>query len=261
MGHIRLGDLPRTRKWQQVVGLLEVGAGAAQLANATISAAERGLMYAAGDAGVVESVWLLMQIPLAARSDDFAGTLRQSGLPVSDHPTLMEITGALSDAADSRLPNNKGRTDLGEMAQNAAAETVSRTVGDKLPGLFAVDPEDVKRSCAELGTSKQFGTFGRAFFAKVAEKYIDYFLSRAASYHIGEGRRFRTLAQHSEFSKALHLHCQQASRIVEEFCGGWFSKTNWEKGGISREEAAKFTHVAMKKICSELREGAILDAE
>ena len=40
MGHIRLGDLPRTRKWQQVVALLEVGAGAAQLANATISAAE-----------------------------------------------------------------------------------------------------------------------------------------------------------------------------------------------------------------------------
>ena len=60
MGQTRLDDLPRTRKWQQVVALLEVGAGAAQLANATMSAAERGLKYAAGDPGVVESVWLLM---------------------------------------------------------------------------------------------------------------------------------------------------------------------------------------------------------
>ena len=47
MGHMRLGDLPRTRKWQQVVGLIEGGAGTAQLANATISAAERGLIVVA----------------------------------------------------------------------------------------------------------------------------------------------------------------------------------------------------------------------
>jgi len=43
MGHIRLGELPRTRKWAQVVGLIEGGAGSAQVANATITAAERGL--------------------------------------------------------------------------------------------------------------------------------------------------------------------------------------------------------------------------
>ena len=38
MGHIRLGNLPRTRKWQEVVGLIEGGAGTAQIANATITA-------------------------------------------------------------------------------------------------------------------------------------------------------------------------------------------------------------------------------
>jgi hypothetical protein len=261
MGHTRLGDLPKTRKWQEVVALLEVGAGAAQLANATLSAAERGFMFAAGDAGVVESVWLLMQVPLAARSDDFAGALRRAGLPVSDHPTLFDITAALSNAVDSRLPNNKDRSDLGEMAQNAAAEAIGKVVGERLPGLFGVAPEDVQRTCAELGTSKQFGTFGRAFFGRLTEKYLEYFLSRAVSYHVGEGRRFNSLAEHSEFSQALRLHCQQASRIVEDFCGGWFSKTNWEKGGIPREEAAKFTRVAMKKVCSELRQGATVHAE
>ena len=47
MGHIRLGNLPKTRKWQQVVDLIEGGAGTAQVANATITAAERGLKLAA----------------------------------------------------------------------------------------------------------------------------------------------------------------------------------------------------------------------
>jgi alkaline phosphatase len=44
MGHIRLGDLPRTRKWQEVVAFIEGGAGTAQVANARIFAAEnRGM--------------------------------------------------------------------------------------------------------------------------------------------------------------------------------------------------------------------------
>lgn len=46
MGHTRLGELPRTRKWQQVVALIEGGAGTWQVANATMAAAERGLNLA-----------------------------------------------------------------------------------------------------------------------------------------------------------------------------------------------------------------------
>jgi hypothetical protein len=84
-------------------------------------------------------------------------------------------------------------------------------------------------------------------------------VSRAVSHHVGEGRRFRTLAQQGEFTKALGTHSQEASKIIGEFSGGWFSKTNWEKKGISRQDAAGFTHVAMKKIVAELKEGAQAD--
>ena len=80
MGHIRLGNLPRTRKWQQVVALIEGGARASQIANATIVAAENALELAAKDEGLVETVWLLTKLPLAAKSTDFAQKLQSSGL-------------------------------------------------------------------------------------------------------------------------------------------------------------------------------------
>ena len=63
MGHVLLGDLPRTRKWSQVVALIEGGAGTDQVATATINAAERGLGFAARDKGVVEAAWLLALRP------------------------------------------------------------------------------------------------------------------------------------------------------------------------------------------------------
>lgn len=259
MGHIRLGSLPRTRKWQQVVALIEGGAGAAQVANATIAAAEKGWTQAVEDKGLVETLWLLTQLPLAGRSKDFAGALRSAGLQVSDSPSLMEVVGALSDAIDGRLALNGGRTDLGEMAQMAAAETLSKEVGLRTRSLFGTTPEDVQNAFSTLATHQQFSGFARQFFARLTTKRLDYFLSRAMAQHVGEGRRFATLAQQAAFSKALEQHCVEASRIVEEFSGGWFAKTHWEKGGISRQDAAGFTHVAMKKLLAELKEGARAD--
>jgi hypothetical protein len=259
MGHIRLGNLPRTRKWQQVVALIEGGAGTAQIANATITAAEKGLKLAAEDKGLVETIWLLTQLPLAAKSDNFAQALQSTGLDVSDSPSLMEVIGAFSDAIDKKLANNGGRTDLGEMAQMAASETMAEIIGSRTQSLFGTTPDDVKNAFSKLATNKQFSTFARDFFSRLTNKCLDYFVSRAVAHHVGEGRRFRTLAQQGEFTKALGTHSREASRIVEDFSGGWFSKTNWEKKGISRQDAAGFAHVAMKKIVAELKEGARTD--
>ncbi|OGQ96504.1 MAG: hypothetical protein A2521_09475 [Deltaproteobacteria bacterium RIFOXYD12_FULL_57_12] len=256
MGHIRLGNLPRTRKWQQVVALIEGGAGTAQIATATTTAAEQGFKLAAEDKGLVETVWLLTQLPLAARNDNFGQALRNAGLDVSDTPGLMEVVGAFSDAIDRKLANNGGRTDLGEMAQMAASETMSKIIGSRIQNLFGTTSDDIKNAFSKLATNKQFSMFAREFFARLTNKCLDYFVSKAVSQHVGEGKRFRTLAQQSEFTRALGIHSREASKIVEEFSGGWFSKTNWENEGISRKDAAGFTHVAMKKIVSELKEGA-----
>ncbi|MCK9502389.1 MAG: hypothetical protein M0Q52_11220 [Lascolabacillus sp.] len=259
MGHIRLGNLPRTQKWQQVVALIEGGAGTAQIANATITAAEQGFKLAAADKGLVETIWLLTQLPLAARSDNFGQALQSAGLEVSDAPGLMEVVGAFSDAIDKKLTNNGGRTDLGEMAQMAASETITQIIGSRTQSLFGTNSDDVKNAFSKLATNRQFSIFARDFFARLTNRCLDYFVSKAVSHHVGEGKRFRTLAQQGEFTKALGTHSREASKIIEEFSGGWFSKTNWEKKGISRKDAAGFAHVAIKKIVAELKEGAQTD--
>jgi hypothetical protein len=68
MGHIRLGRLPATKKWQQVVALLSDGASLEQIAGASAEAAEISLGHAQHDPALVQSFWLLTQLPLAARS-------------------------------------------------------------------------------------------------------------------------------------------------------------------------------------------------
>lgn len=256
MGHTRLGwELPRTRKWQEVVSLIAMGAHASQVANAVIRAAERGMHLASDHAALVEAFWILTQLPVAAREPDFSMALRERGLPVPDNPGLMDIVGVVSEAVDARLPNNKGRTDLGEMAQAAACECIVEAVTKRTGGLFGVSAFDVKRTMSDMATVKQFGDFARQFYARLTDKVLQYYVCRTTANHVGDGLRFPTLAAKAEFDKALALHCREASKIVERFAGEWFSKTNWEKDGINRDDARGFSHVAMQKMVAELKVG------
>ena len=256
MGHIRLGRLPRTRKWIQVLDLIGGGAGAPEVAASTMEASQGGLAKAAKDPGLVHTVWLLTQVPLAARSKDFVAGLRQLGLEVSNAPSLLEVVGAFTDAVDAHLRRSGGRTDLGEMAQMAAAETLTH-LGTLKTTACSVQPRPMSsRAFKSFSASRQFSTLGREFFSRLSKKYLTYFLSRELSNFV-DGKsdsRFQNIDKHAEFNEALDLHCRQASRIVEEFCGGWFSKTNFE-GGITPEKAAGFVHVALKKIRAELAKG------
>jgi hypothetical protein len=256
MGHIRLGSLPRTRKWIQVLDLIGGGAGAPHVAAATLEASQRGLASAAKDPGLIQTVWLLTQVSLAARTEDFVGRLRHLGLEVSNTPSLLDVVGAFTAAVDDHLRQHGGRTDLGEMAEMAAAEGLIALGTPATPSLFGIALTDTQQAFKTFSTSKQFSSLAREFFARLTRKYLTYSLSRELSNYVGGDGRFASIDQHAEFNTALDLHCRQASRIIEEFSGGWFSEANFQ-GGITPRKTAAFVHVALKKLSAELAQAGL----
>lgn len=252
MGHIRLGTLPQTKRWRQVVSLLEGGAGTPEVASATLEASKSGFQKAAKDEGLLHTAWLLTQVVSAARSPNFSSSLNNAGLDVEKNPGLLDIVGAFTDAVDSRYRETGGRTDVGEMAQMAAAETITSLIGRETQTLFGTSPADVQDAFKKFSTTKQFGTLAREFFSRFTQRYLSYFLSRELAKHIGGEHRFANIKEHQDFVKALNTHCVQASEIVENFSGGWFSKTKFLEGEITPEKTAGYVHVALKKLASEL---------
>jgi hypothetical protein len=210
------------------------------------------MIDASNDPAVKHAMWLLTQIPMAARHDDFSSELRKLGLRVGDHPTLIEVAIAMTEAVDRHAASHGHRTDLGEMAQLSAAESLNAVAGRALPDLFGATADRTREALGGLGTVKQFSVLARDFFARLLRRQLSYFLSRELSQHVGVNRRFRTIREHCDFEGALDLHCREASRIVREFAGEWFSKHTYE-GGIDAAKAGRFAHVAFKKIRDELR--------
>jgi hypothetical protein len=250
MGHQRLGRLPGSRKWQQVVDLISGGADVRLVAAATSAAAESSMIDASNDPAVKRAVWLLTQIPIAARKADFPTELRKLGLSVGDHPTLIEVVTAVSDAVDRQVTRG---TDLGEMAQLSAIECLHAVASREIADLFGGPTDKVQRALGALGTVKQFTILTRDFFARLTRRVLSYYLSRELPQNVGLNSRFRTIREHRDFEAALDNHCRETTRIIKEFSGEWFSKHTHE-GGITEAKAGRFAHVAFKKIRDELRQ-------
>lgn len=253
MGHQHLQRIPRTRNWKRVVALIGGGANVEDVAAASSAAIERSMIDAGEDVIVRHAFFLLTQIPIAARSDDFGRALRHLGLNVGSEPSLIEIGTAMMDTIDLMTDRIGSRTDFGEIAQLAAVEAIQFVAGREIETLFGSDSNQVRNELGRLGSPKQFAILARDFFSRLMRRHVAFFLDRELSNHVGAGRRFASVRDHAEFETALDLHCREASRIVKEFAGEWFNKHLFE-GGIDPGKAGRFVHVAAGKICEELRQ-------
>jgi len=252
MGHTRLGELPKTRRWIQVMDLLDETTNPEEIAPKTIAAAETGFLRATQDSGFKYAFWLLTQITLAARKDNFSQELNKLGIDVPKEAGLFDIIGAFTKHIDTYLAKIRARTDISEMAQLAAVETFTEKCAERSRKLFGTTPENVQQSIRELSTKKNFALLARDFFSRFTYRYLNYFLSRETSKHVGPNKRFENIDEHTAFNDALALHCKQSAVIVQNFAGGWYSKMAYETG-ITPQDVEGFTAVALKKLLSELK--------
>lgn len=84
MGHSRIGTLPRTREWDEVVDLLANGANVSQVADTTLWAAQKALRAVVNHAGFCEVMYLATQLALARRSKDAAEHFASVGVELKD---------------------------------------------------------------------------------------------------------------------------------------------------------------------------------
>lgn len=256
MGHTLLGELKRTRQYKQVVSLLAGGAEAHQIAQAVIQLAECRFNLAADDKVLVETIHLLMQLPIAARSNDFVAALHEQGIDVSGVPSANELIAAVVETVDNRFPGGSERTDLGEIAQVVAAEALSGHLKDQLGLLYdSARPEDVQGVLKAMYTPKNFGEFSRKYIAGVTQHVLNYFLGTAMSEVTGGDERFPTLAASGKYKEAIKIHTYEAAKIVERFSGEWYSQVNQPSKGLNRDQVGKYAYGAFQKINKELKAG------
>lgn len=264
MGHTRLGTIPKTRKWKQLVALmagergLQVGpkgtlAGAVEdVAARALALTETGLDSAIDDKGLQYTFYLLTQLVLAAREVDWQSRLQVFGVHIADDASTFELTMELQSAIDDYLLRHSRPTDISEIAQQAIGEAVSTLAGPRSVTLFGQGAEELQHAVRAFSTKQGFAELGQEFFSSFMTRFLNFYLSRATAAQAG-GEMLQQVGDISEFNSALSKHCRQTARIVHDYCGEWYSKTEFTQG-ISLDNTSRFMAIAVKKLQSELRQ-------
>jgi len=262
VGHQRLGDIPKSRKWTAVIAAItgddpktggsgSLSDGVLEIADLTLDAAEAGLQRAIGDPGLRFTFYLLTQVVLAARESDWRRRLSNLGIHLSDDSSLFDFTTKLHDVIDQYLAKQGPPTDLSEMAQQAAGQAVAELAGPNATTLFGSGPAELQDALRKLSTKAGFARLGQRFFGSFMSRFLNFYLSRVTAGQVS-GLRLSQLGELSHFNVALEQHCDQSAVIVQDFCGEWYSKTEFQHG-IDLQNTSGFMAVALKKLQAELK--------
>lgn len=262
MGHSRLGNPPKSQRWDQVVAaVLEeasdvnsqelVAEHVSQVANLTLHAAETGLEHALLDEGLRHTFFTLTQIVLAAREEDWKAKLAACGIAVPPGGNLLDFTTSVHDAIDDHILSRGKSTDISEMAQQAAGEALASLAEPSASSLFGGGEEQLNAALRELSTKDGFARLGQRFFGRFMSRFLNFYLSRITAGAVGGGS-LPQVGDLATFNDTLAHHCEQSARIVRDFCGQWFSKTNYTEG-ISPANVTRFMAVALSKLRRELQ--------
>ncbi len=250
MGHIRLGVLPRTRKWREVVDLLQTDASVEVVASKAVDASRESLKTAPKDPLFLAIVDLLARLPQDARGPGFQDAMAARG--ITDLDSVPGVLSGITQAIDEKSLRLGFRSDLGEIGQTALLTSLSEYFDHSLPSLFEPTAAEIRRSLGQLSSGDGFARFARGFFAHVVNQTLQYYLSRELSNHVGPGQRFASDADRVAFDRALDRHTYESARIVETYAGGWYGKTVWQGDGLTPESIRRFTDYSMQKLRGEL---------
>jgi len=252
MGHMRIGVLPKTRKWKQVIGLLNSKESpASDIAAETARAAADFLKDTRFDPSLAFSYWLLTQITYRAKQDDYVSALKNIDLDISKVDNFFDFVGRVADFSRSQIKKRGELFPLSDFAQLALREVLTESIGAESKSIFGASLEDVKRACQKYSSPTQFSRLARLYFSKVFTRGLRFLIDKEAANSVGAGRRFDSISDLSEFNVALETYCYQSAKIVEKFAEGWYSKRNWQ-GEISEKDARGFVAIAVDKFESEI---------
>jgi hypothetical protein len=255
MGHIRLSRLPKTQRWKEVIAMLEEGITIPELASATFHAAQTGLSRVPEDTGFTQTLTTIFQFIDAIQSKSPITNLRRLGFDISESSSLFEFIAAFKKQAAGASAQARARSDIGEIARNSFAEVLIATANATTQSLFGELVDDGGRLLRAQLKGSSLGITMHEFFVAFTQRYLNYYLGRETPYHVGAGKAFANIDNHSEFTKAFDLHIRQTVRITDEFTPGWYGKARYEKR-LSHADVTRFAHVAFKKISSEFERGA-----
>jgi hypothetical protein len=252
MGHERIGFLPRSARWADIVERIadssdSPDSDARRIVRKTLENVRQRFLRIHKDAGVQAAFAFFVAI--ATRHLDQAAGLSALHVPLEEDPSPSRLSLLLNRWIDAHLKS----AEYAEIAKRAGADTIAHWTQIRTgQGDLFVDRRKADWIWSTITDARAFCEVSRIFFAKYTERYLKYFLEREASAQI------TSVSAREKFGDSLRAHVDEVSthafetaRITQSFAAGWFNNHAKERRPSDAEIEA-FLATAFGKIQEEL---------
>ena len=253
MGHERVGALPHSKRWRDVVDQLSASSGTqqevAELATATLHNVRLQFRKLHTDDGVVAAFQFLLALAKSASSGGLPAESFAPSINLDERPSTLRLVAELRSWVEAQ----NGSREYADIASKASADAIAIWSAQQniQPTLFASNL-DSREIWQRADNGAGFCEVSRLFFSKFTERYLNYFLEREASGSMASVADRDRLASHlREHVDDVSKFAFETSRITQSFAAGWFN--NHAREGVpSKDESAGFLSIAFGKMREEL---------
>lgn len=254
MGHERVGALPRTRPWRDVISNIVFAAAidgdVSELAFTTLESVRSRLLSIQRDTGFVAAFQFLLGLALSASPQVERESLGRLAMDLESNPSPLALTSALHEY----VAEHRQSSEYAELARKAAVDVISTWTQIQTRQLsFTDDNERAAEVWRRASDGSGFCEVARLFFGKFVERYLNYFIGREASSQLANTEQRDRLARRlGEHLDSVSRHAFETAQITQSFAAGWFN--NHARYGMpTAEEISGFLSHSVGKLREELR--------
>ncbi len=249
MGHERVGTLPRTKKWRDLVDDLQDAKDSEEIRSVawrTLKNVQDRFAKLPNDPSLQAAFGVL--IALSASHLPPGSGYSSININLETSPSLTRMAMLVSDW----IRKANGSPEYATLASRACLDAISFWTQKqrKQGSLFGDKTAQDIWSAASSGAG--FSEVSRAFFAGLTHRYLKYFIDREAS-SVAD-----SIQNREEFSRKLESiidsasqHAFETSKITQSFAAGWFNK-NTKEVRPGNQKIRNFLRLALGKIKEEL---------
>lgn len=246
--------LPRTKRWTTVIGGMALFSArennVPEIAKQTLKNVQSRFEDIERDKGVQAAFQFLVLLSVSAKYKDPSEFLASQGIKLSVNITPLQISKTISDWVSKYSESNE----YASFAKSAAIDAISEWYqkNQTNQGNLFVGENDQFEVWRKSADGSGFCELSRLYFSKFTERYLMYFLERAASANMN------SITTRNQFNDELQKHLKEisnhafeTSKITQSFAAGWFNK-NTKDTIPSARKIQSFLNIAFKKIKGEL---------
>lgn len=253
MGHERIGFLPKSKQWNDIVRQLQDYDGdpevVAHIAADTLDALRHQYANISNDPSLISAIRFLAILCHSSGSETQEDELNSKGIIAEKEITMY----SLMRGVDNYISDNEISLETSKLTKDSLMAAIITYQQAHETEQLSFDGFDSNNVWSGMDSGSAFCELARSFISEYTARNLNYYLERQSA------REIKDYAHLMAFSKALKsqsaaiaTHTKDISKLMQSLAAGWYNK-NSTATEPNDSKIVQFLDFTFKKIREEFR--------